>query len=158
MAEHDFPVEPKTQRKLERCARILNAIPDEFVTYEVKDILGKLEIGDWRRFLFMLANGGFISRTPDKYNKKRFIYQKTALALGDENKILATLMERRTLLIDYEQSSAKKRSQIEEVDIGPFMEIPSEFYDVINKWKKAKAVLPQITLRQFLELYTKSME
>lgn len=107
MKRREFARLPRmSQDKLNRCFRIIMAVPEDFITAEVKDMLKSMGLGDWQRYLYMLFRAGFFTREKDV--GKRYKHLKTDLAKGTEAEIAQRLYERRKYLDDYESKPAEQ--------------------------------------------------
>lgn len=99
-----------TKRKVLKLHKGLKLLPDKCLTREVQYlIVNEIGMTDYQRFLFMLFQGGYLSREKDSVN--RVVHVKTDLArtLTDEQ-LAADIMSKNRIMTGFPIVNRKKRT------------------------------------------------
>jgi len=131
MSLKDFARVPiATKDKVLRCLAILQILPEqEFSAAEVRAVMKEqLGIGDYQRYILMLVQGGFLSRTASGVGRL-LLYSKTEAARLPEPQLAKALFEANPEMYGYEQKgrgperTRRKRAlrEMEQLEGGPHL-------------------------------------
>jgi hypothetical protein len=99
-----------TKKKVHRLYKGIRMLPDRFLTSDVQDIIKRdLGMADYQRLLFMLFQGGYLTRERDFGH--RVLHTKTELAKSlNDNTLAADIMSKNKVMAGFPVSTRGRKA------------------------------------------------